>query len=326
MTHASIATARALPARNGAGPGASDALPSDTTLLCDDGRVLAASWFEPPRGAARAVAVVHSATGVPRHFYRGFAQWLAARGYAVLTYDYRGIGQSRQGDVRRETASMADWAVLDMSAALAGAQARRERGALPLLLVGHSFGGNALGFARGVEHADAILGVAAQSGEWRLWPQPQRWVTALFFYGLIPAVVRLFGHAPAWALGGGAQPLPPEVARTWARWGRRRGFSFSDPAMHAQRAFGAVVAPVHLWHIEDDLTYGPAACVDALAAQFRQAAVQRHALRLADTGLARIGHFGAFRRELGARIWPRLLQPIEQAAPALRDAGLSPAL
>jgi predicted alpha/beta hydrolase len=319
-------TAPGLAARPAAAAANSDALPNDTTLVCDDGRALAASWFEPPQGTPRAVAVMHSATGVPRHFYRAFAQWLAARGYAVLTYDYRGIGQSRHGDLRAERASMADWAVLDMSAALAAAEARRERDGLPLLLVGHSFGGNALGFARGVERADAILGIAAQSGEWRQWPNPDRWLTAAFFYGLLPAVVALFGHAPAWALGGGAQPLPPEVARQWARWGRRRGFSFSDPAMQAHRAFSAVVAPVHLWHVGDDWTYGPPSCVDALAEQFRQAAVQRHALQPADVGLARIGHFGAFRRELGPRIWPRLLRPMEQATPALRSAGLREAL
>src|SRR5438034_598848 len=127
-------TAPGLAARAGAAAATSDVLPNDTTLVCDDGRALAASWFEPPQGAARAVA-----------------------------------------------------------------------------------------------GADAILGIAAQSGEWRRWPNPDRWLTAAFFYGLIPAVVALFGHAPAWALGGGAQPLPPEVARQWARWGRRRGFSFSDP-------------------------------------------------------------------------------------------------
>lgn len=64
----------------------------DLSLSCDDGRSLAATWYEPARADARAVAVMNSATGVPRHFYRAFAQWMAARGYAVLTYDYRGIG------------------------------------------------------------------------------------------------------------------------------------------------------------------------------------------------------------------------------------------
>lgn len=292
---------------------------AQTTLLADDGRALAATWAEPPTGTAHAVAVVHPATGVPRGYYRAFAQWLAGRGYAVLTYDYRGIAGSRAAaPLRRERATMRDWAVLDMSAALAAAEARRGGRGLPLLLVGHSFGGNCLGFARGVERADAILAVASQLGEARLYPGVHRVVTATFFRAWLPAVVGVVGHAPGWALGGGAQPLPPGVARQWAAWGRRRGWAHADPAMKAHSSWGAIVAPVHLWNVTDDLTYAPPATVDALAAMYRNAAVQRHTLAPADVGQRRLGHFGVFRREPGARAWERLLAPIEAAVPALR--------
>ena len=60
--------------------------------------------------------------------------------------------------------------------------------------------------------------------------------------------------------------------------------------------------------------------VDALAAQFRNAAVQRHTLAPADIGARRIGHFGVFRRDPGERAWAAMLQRIEQATPALRRA------
>jgi predicted alpha/beta hydrolase len=295
-------------------------------LVADDGRHLAATWTEPPAGPARAVAVVSSAAGVPRGYYRGFAEWMAGRGYAVLTYDYRGIAGSRRGRSRRdwqaERATMRDWAVLDMSAALAAAQARRAAHGLPLLLVGHSFGGNAIGFARGVEQADALLTVASQVGEPRLYPGVHRLAANVFFRAWVPALVPLFAHLPGWALGPGAQPLPAGVARQWARWGRRHGWAFADPAMHAHRATGALTVPVHLWGIDDDLTFAPTAAVDALAAQFRNAAVQRHQLAPADVGCRRLGHFGPFRREPGARLWQRLLAPIEAASPGLRGARL----
>jgi predicted alpha/beta hydrolase len=292
---------------------------AQVTLLADDGRALAATWTEPTAGAAHAVTVVHPAAGVPRGYYRAFAQWLAGRGHAVLTYDYRGIAGSRAAaPLRRERATMRDWAVLDMSAALAAAEARRGGRGLPLLLVGHSFGGNALGFARGVERADAILTVASQVGEARLYPGVHRLVTETFFRAWLPAVVGVVGHAPGWALGGGAQPLPPGVARQWSAWGRRRGWAHDDPAMKVHSSWGAIVAPVHLWNVTDDLTYAPPATVDALAARYRNAAVQRHTLAPADVGQRRLGHFGVFRREPGARAWERLLAPIEAAVPALR--------
>jgi predicted alpha/beta hydrolase len=305
-----------------AGPSAADTGPGEvpTRLVAADGRPLAAAWSEPADRPARAVAVVSSATGVPRGFYRGFTQFLAARGYAVLSYDYRGIGGSVQGQLGDEPATMIDWALLDMAAAFAAAEARREQGGrrLPLLLVGHSFGGNMAGFVPGVERADALLGVASQLGEARLFPGQHRLTAELFFRAVVPTAVAVHGVLPRWALGGAAEPLPRGVALQWAEWGRRRGWAFSDPKLAAHRGAGGVGVPVHLWNVSDDLRFAPPRAVDALAAQFRNAVVQRHTLTPADAGVAQLGHFGAFRRAAGARAWPLWLDRIEAATPVLR--------
>ncbi len=319
-----------------AGPPAAGVIERPLRLQAIDGRALAATWHEPAAGA-RAVAVLSSATGVPRGFYAAFAGWLAQRGYAVLSYDYRGVAGSRQGPLRQERASMRDWAVLDMRAALAEAERRRvgpalaeaERRrvgasgtALPLLLVGHSFGGNAIAFAEGVQRADALLMVAAQLGEARLFPGHHRWVAEFFFRGLIPALAPLYGGLPGRVLGPGAAALPARVAQQWARWGRTRGWAYADPQMRPFRAASALAVPVHLWDIDDDLRFAPPRAVDALAALFRNAAVQRHTLRVAEVGAGPLGHFGAFRRRAGPAVWQRLLAPIEAASPALRAAAL----
>jgi predicted alpha/beta hydrolase len=129
-------------------------------------------------------------------------------------------------------------------------------------------------------------------------------------------MVRTLGHMPGWAIGGG-EPLPAQVALQWSDWGVRETWAFSDPAMHAHCSASRIVAPVHLWGVSDDLTYAPPRAVDALAGQFANAAVQRHQVSPAELGVARIGHFGAFRREPGARLWPRMLEPVEAAMLAL---------
>jgi predicted alpha/beta hydrolase len=302
---------------------------SPLRLRCDDGVELAAHWYEPPQaGTARAVAVISAAAGVPQGFYRAFASWLAQRGYAVLTFDYRGIGPSRRGPITAEMATMREWGQQDMSAALAAAQRRRATAAgtrLPLLWIGHSFGGNGIGLARGIGEVDAVLTVASQLGDWRLWPGVHRWVTAFFFHLLLPTVTHLFGHAPGWALGGlSAMPLPKQVALEWARWGRSRGFLWGDPTLAGELTLHEFDGHAHLWNVSDDLSYAPPQAVDGLATMFVNAVVQRHALTPTSVGLKRIGHFSAFRRDSGARIWPRLLAPIEAASPPLRAAGLAP--
>ncbi|MBI5256633.1 MAG: alpha/beta hydrolase [Burkholderiales bacterium] len=297
-----------------------EALPAPHTLLCEDGTPLAARWYEPPT-PARAVALVSPATGVPQRYYRHFAAWLARRGYAVLTYDYRGIGESLRGPVRADRSRMRDWALLDMSTALAEAERRRAPRGLPLLVVGHSFGGNAAGLARGFERADALLTLGAQSGDWRNWPGRHRWVTGAYFHLMLPLVSHLFGRAPGWALGGRGDGLPKQVALEWARWGRRRGYLFTDPSLAAHlQGYRRFAGTAHLWNVSDDLTYGPAPAVDALAAEYQAARVRRHELVPKKLGITQLGHFGAFRPGVGEKVWPVLLTAIERDAPALSIA------
>jgi len=74
-----------------AGAGLDDVFIDDITFPATDGYVLGATLFL-PRGAKRHAVLINSAAAVPRRIYRGFAGYLARRGYAVLTYDYRGTG------------------------------------------------------------------------------------------------------------------------------------------------------------------------------------------------------------------------------------------
>ena len=76
-------------------PGLDDVSSDNITVPATDGYPLAATLFL-PRGAKRHAVLINSATAVPRKLYRSFAGYLAKRGCAVLTYDYRGTGDSRQ--------------------------------------------------------------------------------------------------------------------------------------------------------------------------------------------------------------------------------------
>ncbi len=128
-----------------------DVFADDITVPSTDGYPLAATLFL-PRGIKRHAVLINSATAVPRKIYRGFAGYLAHRGCAVLTYDYRGIGNSRQKSMEGYNqpkslvgfkASMSDWAALDITAAVTWMRERYHN--LPLGYVGHSFGGQVLG-------------------------------------------------------------------------------------------------------------------------------------------------------------------------------------
>lgn len=147
-----------------------DVFTDDISFPATDGYLLGATLFL-PRGARRHAVLINSATAVPRRIYRGFAGYLAGRGCAVLTYDYRGIGGSRQkspvGYNQPKSlvgfkVSMSDWAALDVTAAVAWMRQRYKN--LPLNYVGHSFGGQALGLLANNSEVSRALLIAAQAG------------------------------------------------------------------------------------------------------------------------------------------------------------------
>ena len=92
-------------------------------FAADDGVSLVGSWFGPTSALPSSAVVIVCGAGIPARFYRRLARYLAERGAAVLTFDYRGIGASRTGSLRKMTSGMDDWAARDIGAAVATASA-----------------------------------------------------------------------------------------------------------------------------------------------------------------------------------------------------------
>ena len=216
-----------------------DVFIDDITFPAADGYLLGATLYL-PRGAKRHAVLINSATAVPRKIYRGFASYLARRGCAVLTYDYRGTGDSRQKSLAGYNqprslvgfkASMSDWAALDVTAAVAWMRERYK--ALPLNYVGHSFGGQALGLLANNTEVSRALFIAAQAGYWKLMAAPERYrvYAMLNFVGL--PLTRLLGYTPGWS--GLGLDLPKGVFLQWVGWVMSERYLFDDPNLTAWR-------------------------------------------------------------------------------------------
>ena len=190
----------------------------DLRIPAKDGYSLAATLFRPDsRSHPGRITVIQSATGVPRSYYRLFAEYLRQSGHAVVTFDYRGIGESRPRSLRRSKANLSDWGRLDTEGVLAWALANYPGHRLSV--VAHSVGGQIFGLATSSVRVDDLLAVGAQSGYWGHWPRRTRWRLLVLWYLLIPVLSRAFGYFPSQWVGLGLD-LPAGVAREWAWWGR----------------------------------------------------------------------------------------------------------
>jgi predicted alpha/beta hydrolase len=287
---------------------------SPKALVIDarDGFPLAANVFP---GGSRRFVIVAPATGVRRSYYRQFATFLAKRGWSALTFDYRGIGDSRPDSLRGFEATMLDWAELDLAGVVDYAE--QQLGAEEIAVVGHSFGGQAVGLLPNADRIRTFIGVGAQLGDLRLFPAFDRAAFTAVMAGLVPLATSTLGYLPG-RLGGG-EDLPRGVALQWARWCLQPGYYVGGKRAPRHERFQHVTARIRLYSFDDD-RYAPAATVDALAALYAHTPVDRVHLRAVDYG-GSIGHFGFFRRRFESSLWPEALRFLEGSKEAVVAPG-----
>jgi predicted alpha/beta hydrolase len=283
-----------------------DVFIDDITFPAVDGYVLGATLFL-PRGAKRHAVLINSATAVPRKIYKGFAGYLARRGCAVLTYDYRGIGDSRLRSLVGYNqprslvgfkASMSDWAALDATSAVAWMRERYHH--LPLNYVGHSFGGQALGLLANNSEVSRALLIAAQAGYWKLMASPERYrVFALLSFVGTP-LTRLLGYAPGWS--GLGEDLPKGVFEQWVRWVMSERYLFDDPDLKALSNFAKYKGALRSLCLSDD-PWATRPAVELLCSGFTSTTPEILTITPADADTTAIGHLGFFRPEHRDTLW-----------------------
>ena len=266
-------------------------------ILCEDGFTLSGAVYQPRE--PKAAVMVAPATGIKKRFYHAFACYLAERGYGVLCFDNRGIGESLQGSVRESTASLVSWGVLDMPAVLETLKElfpdRRYH------LIGHSAGGQLAGLMKNGADLTSMFNVACSSGSLRNMGVPFR-IRALFFMNVvIPASNLLFGHTKAHWFGMG-EPLPRQVGREWARWCNGQGYLKVDfgTSIH-EHHYDTLAIPSRWVAATDD----PIACeanVREMIGVYSRIRSDVMFLEPREFGFDEIGHMGFFSSKKSA-LW-----------------------
>jgi predicted alpha/beta hydrolase len=270
------------------------------TLTCADGQQIAAT-LTLPRQSNGLSLLINGATGVPRGYYNAFAAFQADKGFTVLTYDYRGIAESKPTP-GAPAPRMLDWAQQDMAVAMQYL-ARRFPALTPTLL-GHSFGGQVLGLLSQSESLAAIVTIASQHGHWRNWSASYQWKLALVWYGLVPLSLALGFRLPSSLFGG--ERLPRGVLADWSRWCRSKHYVCDENGRALRPYNDRIRAPIRMISIDDDPQFGPRRGVDRLAGYYPNAQIERQHVVPADWGLQRIGHFGFFRRDMPTERWAEI--------------------
>ena len=281
-------------------PLASDALGEPFKEPAADGFLLGGfTWRHAVQDTQRPVVIINAATSVRCRHYSRFADYLFANDFDVITYDYRGIGESRPASLKGLKASWSDWGALDFEAMLKRAQ--REFPNQPIDVVGHSFGGCAAGLGASGRLIRRLVTVGAQFAYWRDYAPAHRWRMLGKWHVVMPLITMIYGYFPGKRLGW-LEDTPAGVVRDWstptARYERRP----SGQDLHV-RNFAAVTAKALAISVSDD-PYGTIPAIERLLGYFTHASNTHLRIAPQDIGEKEVGHFAFFRSAYQATLWP----------------------
>jgi predicted alpha/beta hydrolase len=263
--------------------------------------------FYPAAGAAKAALLIVPAMGVSQRYYADFAQWLAGQGFAVLSFDYRGMGASRPPAHRKSLkglqADVLTWAERDTAAALDWLD--RQVGAhTPIHWLGHSLGGQIFGLVPNRGRVSRMVTVGTGSGYWLQNAPPLRRYVWWLWYVVAPLALKLCGYFPGRSLKK-VGDLPHGVMAQWRRWCLHRDYLMGEGGAAWRERYAAVRTPILSLSFTDD-EFMSAQNTAALHGFYANAPREMRRIAPADVGARRIGHFGFFRRQFADRLWAQV--------------------
>ncbi len=232
------------------------------------------------------------ATGIKRKFYQPFAEYLASQGFGVISFDFRGTGDSLLGKVRQSPASLVCWGTLDMPAVLD--TLKRCFNDTRYHLVGHSAGGQLIGLMPNAQSLDSIVTFGASAGRLANFHPWYRLKAHIFMNLFIPVSNLVLGYTAADKLGMG-QPLPPKVAAQWRAWCSGKGYPVAGFGKEIKQHYYPELRQPALWMFATDDDIAGEANVEELLMLYSQLKVKRLRLTPKESASGKLGHMGFFR-------------------------------
>ncbi|NQX90726.1 MAG: alpha/beta hydrolase [Flavobacteriales bacterium] len=275
------------------------------TITCSDNFPLSAVLFVPDE--TKAVVMLAPATGIKKGFYRSFATYLCEMGYVVITFENRGIGESKVGSINNGNPNLADWGRLDMTAVLE--YLKSEFQGHQYHLIGHSAGGQLVGFMDNCHDLTSMFNFASSSGSLKYAEFPFRLKSAFYLTMFIPWSNLFFGQVNSQWVGMG-EPLPKNVGKQWGKWCKGTGYVKVDLDTEIKEHHYYDLHLKSKWIYAQDDDIANSRTVQDMIRVYTKIESETVELNPKDLGMHDIGHmkfFSSKRKEL----WPMAVEWLE---------------
>ncbi len=270
------------------------------SVITEDGIKLVAQNFE--HDCAKAVVLINPGTATKTRFYETFARYIQQQGYHVITWNYRGFDESKQGHLAKHDHAFSDLGRYDIPAMIT--TCKELYPSLPLFCIGHSAGGQQLGAAHNHDQVELLIAIATSSGYFGHMPLGYRLKAYFFFYLFAPISIALTGYVASSRFHF-MEDLPKRLTIQWRKWCKQPGYFFTDSD------FGKSI-PSYTYQSFSAPTYILTADDDEISTTRNVESFWKHTKLLGpktqinyqakDFPRKMIGHFGYFRPE-NRKIW-----------------------
>lgn len=266
---------------------------------------LSVKIFEPEISNGK-LLLINSATGVKQQIYFSFAKYLAEKGFTVITYDYRGIGESKPKKMNGFKASMRIWGTVDFKTVTNFI--KTEYAGFDKFCLGHSVGALILGMNADSQIFKKFIFVATQDaylGNLNFKVA----VAGLLGFGIaLPIMTHFLGYFPANRFGLG-ESLPKGVAFDWQtlilnKKSTKRLYETNEADFSKN-----LYQPTFIIHAEDDSWVTQKGMRNLMKTTYPHLKTTYREVKISESDKSEIGHVNFF-RSFNRGLWKIVLEQL----------------
>ncbi|MDH5403978.1 MAG: alpha/beta hydrolase [Candidatus Heimdallarchaeota archaeon] len=251
----------------------------------------------------KAVVLFTNGIGMKQSYYRDIAIYFAHQGYLSITFDYLGIGESLENNIKLVETNLQGWInqidlVIDHLVT--------NYSTLPLYYIAHSFGGQVFGLLKNKAHITRAVFISTPNGYWR--DSKRKLQYFIGWYVIFPYQIIRKGYFPSnkFRLG---ENIPKNAMKQWIKWCRSKNYLLDDNSLDNIDQYGKYQGKVLEICFTDDEYFNKNA-FNLIVNNYGNVVDQRF-IQPNEFGLNRVGHNGFYKEKCKGGLWVLVLQWIE---------------
>jgi predicted alpha/beta hydrolase len=275
---------------------------------CSDGVTLKGLLLIPEK--PKGVVQFSTGTAAKKEFYLSFLEFLCADGYICCLWDYRGSGESAPLSLKGCDYRFQDYGLKDMPAIKDYLTTRFPE--YPFFLMGHSAGGQQMGFMHNLSGVKAAICFAVSVGYRKTMPWKDALLYTYFFYIFTPISILFTGYIAAKRFGI-MEDLPKNVLLEWRDWCSRYGYFFNKKFYGKSVPVGQFQNynfPIHVYRASDDAISNKDSVPIYWSFIKSSQPIDIQGITPEQYKVKSIGHFGFFKKNLKDTFWQDALNKL----------------